>query len=100
MAGRASRAKASAASGVECASRSISQGEVVRVYNARGACLAAACLSDQVRPGVLQMATSALSCLVEVQRFVGDLPQATAFAGFCSNSHGGATVNPAQQRCW
>ena len=49
----------------------------MRVYNARGACLAAACLSDQVRPGVLQMATSALSCLVEVQRFVGELPPLT-----------------------
>lgn len=101
----------------DAASRGISQGNVVRVFNERGACLASACLSDQVRCGVVQMATgawydplvpgepgtldkhgnpnvltqdvgtsrlaqatSALSCLVEVQRFVGELPPLTCHA--------------------
>jgi biotin/methionine sulfoxide reductase len=32
---------------------------VVRVYNARGACLAGAVVSDAIRPGVVQLATGA-----------------------------------------
>lgn len=34
-------------------------GDVVRVFNDRGACLAGAIVSDDVRPGVVQLATGA-----------------------------------------
>src|SRR5271166_691501 len=37
--------------------REIADGDVVRVFNDRGAMLAGAVLSDQVRPGVIQIAT-------------------------------------------
>jgi biotin/methionine sulfoxide reductase len=37
--------------------RGIAAGEVVRVFNERGACLAGAVITDRVRPGVLQIAT-------------------------------------------
>jgi biotin/methionine sulfoxide reductase len=39
--------------------RAISDGDVVRVYNDRGACLAGAHVTDAVRPGVVQLATGA-----------------------------------------
>lgn len=39
--------------------RGIDDGDVVRVYNSRGACLAGAVVSDAVRPGVAQLATGA-----------------------------------------
>ena len=39
--------------------REIADGDVVRVFNDRGAMLAGAVLSDQVRPGVIQIATGA-----------------------------------------
>ena len=39
--------------------RGIRDGEIVRVYNARGECLAAARLSDQLRPGVVKLSTGA-----------------------------------------
>jgi biotin/methionine sulfoxide reductase len=39
--------------------RGIAAGDVVRVYNARGACLAGAVVSDSVRAGVVQLATGA-----------------------------------------
>jgi biotin/methionine sulfoxide reductase len=41
------------------ASRGITQGNIVRVYNVRGACLAAANISDAIRPDVVQLATGA-----------------------------------------
>lgn len=96
--------------------RNINPGDVVRVFNARGACLAGAVIDDNVRQGVLQMSTGAWldplepgipgslckhgnpnvltldkgssrlgqgpiahSCLVEVERFEGELPSITAF---------------------
>jgi len=43
----------------DAAARGIADGEVVRVYNDRGACLAGAVVTDQVRPGVIQLATGA-----------------------------------------
>ncbi len=43
----------------DAAARGIADGMVVRVFNERGACLAAARLSDAVRPGVVQLATGA-----------------------------------------
>ncbi len=39
--------------------RGIAEGDVVRVFNQRGACLAGAVLSDDVMPGVVVMATGA-----------------------------------------
>ena len=39
--------------------RGIDDGDVVRVYNGRGACLAGAVVSAAVRPGVVQLATGA-----------------------------------------
>lgn len=43
----------------DAASRGIETGTIVRVFNARGSCLAGAVLSDAVTPGVVQMATGA-----------------------------------------
>jgi biotin/methionine sulfoxide reductase len=39
--------------------RGIADGDVVRIWNDRGACLAGALVSDDVRPGVLRLATGA-----------------------------------------
>jgi biotin/methionine sulfoxide reductase len=44
---------------LDAASRRIGDGEVVRVFNHRGACLAGAVISEAVRPGVVQLATGA-----------------------------------------
>jgi biotin/methionine sulfoxide reductase len=43
----------------DAAARGIGDGDVVRLYNERGACLAGAVLSDALRPGVVQLATGA-----------------------------------------
>jgi biotin/methionine sulfoxide reductase len=43
----------------DAASRGISDGAVVRVFNDRGACLAGARLSTEVMPGVVQLSTGA-----------------------------------------
>jgi len=43
----------------DAAARGISDGDIVRLFNERGSCLAAAILSDDVRPGVMQLATGA-----------------------------------------
>ena len=43
----------------DAAARHIGDGDIVRLYNDRGACLAGAILSDALRPGVVQMATGA-----------------------------------------
>ncbi len=43
----------------DAAARGIADGDLVRVYNDRGACLAGACVTDDVRPGVAQLATGA-----------------------------------------
>lgn len=42
-----------------CAGAGISEGSVVKVYNARGAILAGVHLSEQILPGVVQMSTGA-----------------------------------------
>jgi biotin/methionine sulfoxide reductase len=44
---------------LDAADRGIADGDVVRLFNHRGACLAGAVLSDAVRPGVVQLATGA-----------------------------------------
>ncbi len=43
----------------DAAARGISEGDIIRVFNGRGACLGAATLSDTIRPGVIQMSTGA-----------------------------------------
>lgn len=43
----------------DAAARGISSGDIVRVWNDRGACLAGAIVSDQVMPGVIQLSTGA-----------------------------------------
>ena len=95
----------------DAAARGISNGQVVRIFNDRGACLAGIQLSEDLRPGVIELptgawfdpldpldpatlevhgnpnvltadigtsklaqGTSAHTCLVDVERFVGDLP--------------------------
>jgi biotin/methionine sulfoxide reductase len=44
---------------VDAAARGIADGDVVRLFNMRGGCLAGAIVSDAVRPGVVQLATGA-----------------------------------------
>ena len=44
---------------VDAAARGIADGDVVRVFNDRGACLAGAVVSDDVRPAVVQLSTGA-----------------------------------------
>jgi biotin/methionine sulfoxide reductase len=43
----------------DAAPRGIADGDVVRLFNHRGACLAGAVISEAVRPGVVQLATGA-----------------------------------------
>jgi biotin/methionine sulfoxide reductase len=43
----------------DAAERGISDGDIVRLFNDRGSCLAAAMLSEAVRKGVMQLATGA-----------------------------------------
>jgi len=43
----------------DAAARGIEAGDLVRVFNDRGACLAAARLSDRIRPGVVRLSTGA-----------------------------------------
>ena len=43
----------------DAGARGISDGDIVRLFNDRGACLAAAVLSEDVRPGVVQLSTGA-----------------------------------------
>ncbi|WGF87070.1 molybdopterin-dependent oxidoreductase [Marinivivus vitaminiproducens] len=92
--------------------RGIEDGDPIRLFNDRGACLATARLSDGVAPGVVKLSTgawydpdetglekhgnpnvltldmgasalsqgcSAQTCLIEVERWRGDLPRVTAF---------------------
>ena len=100
----------------DAAARGIADGDIVRIFNGRGAILAGASLTGKVRPGVIQIATGAwydpltpgevgaldrhgnpnvltmdkgtsklaqapiaLSALVDVERFEGELPEITVF---------------------
>jgi biotin/methionine sulfoxide reductase len=100
----------------DAARRGIRDGDVVRVFNDRGAILAGAVLREDLRPGVIQISTgawydpqepgvvgsldkhgnpnvltldkgtsrlaqgsSAQSTLVEVERYIGEPPEVTAF---------------------
>lgn len=44
---------------LDAAARNITDGDIVRVFNARGATLAGVLVSEEVRPGVIQFATGA-----------------------------------------
>ena len=44
---------------VDAGARSIGDGDIVRVFNDRGACLAGAVVTSSIRPGVAQLATGA-----------------------------------------
>jgi biotin/methionine sulfoxide reductase len=100
----------------DAGSRGICDGDVVRVFNLRGACLAGAALTEKIRPGVVMLSTGAWydplepgragsldrhgnanvltldkgtsklaqatiaeSCLVEVERYQGTVPEITVF---------------------
>jgi biotin/methionine sulfoxide reductase len=43
----------------DAARRGLTEGQIVRIFNDRGACLAGLRISDEVRPGVIQIATGA-----------------------------------------
>ena len=43
----------------DAAAKGLSDGDIVRVFNDRGACLAGVVVTDQIRPGVVQLATGA-----------------------------------------
>jgi biotin/methionine sulfoxide reductase len=43
----------------DAAARSIADGDIIRLFNARGACLAAVRLTEDIRPGVVQLPTGA-----------------------------------------
>ena len=96
----------------DAAKRNISEGDPVRLFNERGACLGIAVVSSDVRPGVVQMSTGAWwdpdetgmcrhgnpnalthdkgtsslgqgptahTCLIEIERYDGELPATIAF---------------------
>lgn len=100
----------------DAAARGISDGDVVRLFNDRGACLAGAVITDAIRPGVVCLQTGAWydplepgtpgtldrhgnpnmltrdrgtsrlgqgptahSALVEIERWIGELPEITIF---------------------
>ena len=44
---------------LDAAARDIREGDIVRVFNNRGACLGGAVLSEKIRPGVIQISTGA-----------------------------------------
>ena len=44
---------------VDAAGRALTEGQIVRIHNARGACLAELLTSDSIRPGVIQISTGA-----------------------------------------
>ena len=101
---------------VEAAKRGLADGDIIRVFNDRGACLAGLEVSSNIRDGVLELPTgawfdpqdvngealevhgnpnvltpdqgtsrlaqgcSAHSCLVEVEKYQGELPDVRVFS--------------------
>lgn len=100
----------------DAAARGIKSGDIVRVFNGRGQCLAGAVVSDDIRPGVIQlqeggwydpatpgeanalcrygdvnvltqdiptsrlaMATSAHTCMADVELYKGEVPKTEVF---------------------
>ena len=43
----------------DAAARGIAEGDIIRLYNERGACLSGVTLTDGIRPGVIQLPTGA-----------------------------------------
>lgn len=43
----------------DAAARGIGQGDIIRLFNERGACLASVCITNDIRPGVVQLPTGA-----------------------------------------
>ncbi len=82
----------------DAARRGIAGGDVVRVFNDRGACLAGAVVTDDVRPGVVQLSTGAwfdpiddltlepLCVHGNPNVLTADLPSSTLSQG-CSGQH-------------
>lgn len=58
----------------DAAARGLLAGDVVRVFNERGSCLAGLIVSDDIRPGVVQLATGAWYDPVEVAASGGKAP--------------------------
>jgi biotin/methionine sulfoxide reductase len=50
---------------VDASRLGIEDGDIVRVFNSRGACLAGAVVSADIRPGVVELATGAWYCAAE-----------------------------------
>jgi biotin/methionine sulfoxide reductase len=44
---------------VDAAARGVADGDIIRIFNARGACLAGVRVTDDIRPGVIQLSTGA-----------------------------------------
>ena len=44
---------------LDAAKRDITQGDVIRLFNDRGACLAGVSLTETIRPGVIELETGA-----------------------------------------
>ena len=102
---------------LDAADRNINDGDVIRLYNDRGACLAGVILTENLRPGVIELETGAWydpqdpgdpmslevhgnpnaltrdvgtsklaqgptahSCLVEVEKYTGELPEVQVFS--------------------
>ncbi|GGO54030.1 biotin/methionine sulfoxide reductase [Roseovarius pacificus] len=65
----------------DAAARDLSEGDIVRVFNDRGAFLAGLCLSETLRPGVIQIATGAWFDPLDGQCRVGNPNAVTRDAG-------------------
>lgn len=57
----------------DAATRGIKDGDTVKVFNDRGACLAGAIVSERIRPSVIQMATGAWYDPIEIDEQTLDL---------------------------
>jgi biotin/methionine sulfoxide reductase len=43
----------------DAAARGIAEGDIIQLFEERGACLASVCITDGIRPGVVQLPTGA-----------------------------------------
>ena len=115
----------------DAAERNIMDGDVIRLFNDRGACLAGVALTENLRPGVIELETgawydpqdpgdpmslevhgnpnvltrdagtsklaqgpSAHSCLVEVEKFTGELPEIRVFSQPAISAYSRRDSNP------
>ena len=116
---------------VDAAERNITDGDIIRLFNDRGACLAGVILTENLRPGVIELETgawydpqdpadplplevhgnpnaltrdagtsklaqgpSAHSCLVEVEKYTGELPEIRVFSQPATTRHSCESRNP------